>query len=68
MDALLKCGLDWAGGYSFALSLLLFLPAIIAFLRSHPRRWAILILLVTLGWTVVGWIVALIWCLGATRR
>jgi hypothetical protein len=61
-------GLAWAEGYSLALSLLFFLPAIIAFLRGHPRRWGIVILLLTLGWTVVGWLVALIWCLSATRR
>jgi hypothetical protein len=36
MDAVLKDGLDWASGYSFALTLLLFVPAIIAFLRGHP--------------------------------
>ena len=33
-------GMAWAEGYSLALSLLFFLPAIIAFLRGHPRRWA----------------------------
>jgi len=30
-----------AEGYSVALSLLFFLPAVIAFPRGHPRRWAI---------------------------
>lgn len=29
-------GMAWAEGYSLALSLLFFLPAIIAFLRGHP--------------------------------
>ncbi|MFP6771756.1 MAG: superinfection immunity protein [Alphaproteobacteria bacterium] len=61
-------GMAWAEGYSLALSLLFFLPAIIAFLRGHPRRWAIVVLLLALGWTVVGWWVALIWSLSATRR
>ncbi len=68
MAAILKDGMDWAGGYSFALSLLFFVPAILAFLRGHPRRWPILILLFSLGWTGVGWLVALIWSLSATRR
>lgn len=68
MDALLNQGAEWARGYSFALSLLFFLPAILAFLRNHPRRWAILILLFSLGWTVIGWLVALIWAMSATRR
>ena len=51
-----------------ALSLLFFLPAVIAFPRGHPRRWAIVILLLALGWTGVGWLVALIWSLSAARR
>ncbi len=67
MEAILKNGLDWAGGYSFALSLLFFIPAILAFLRGHPRRWPIVLLLLSLGWTGVGWLVALIWSLSATR-
>ncbi len=67
MDALLQDGLDFAAGYSFALSLLFFLPAILAFLLSHSRRWAILILLFTLGWTGLGWLVALIWALSGRR-
>jgi hypothetical protein len=49
-------GMAWAEGYSLALSLLFFLPAIIAFLRGHLRRWAIVVLLLALGWTVVGWL------------
>ncbi len=57
-----------AEGYSVALSLLFFLPAVIAFPRGHPRRWAIVILLLALGWTGVGWLVALIWSLSAARR
>ncbi|MDP6830091.1 MAG: superinfection immunity protein [Alphaproteobacteria bacterium] len=68
MEAVLKDGLEFAAGYSFALSLLFFLPAILAFLLSHARRWAILILLLTLGWTGVGWLVALIWSLSGRKR
>jgi hypothetical protein len=68
VDALLQDGLAWAKGYSLALSLLLFFPAIVAFLRSHPRRWRILILVFSLGWTGVGWLVALIWSLSSRGR
>ncbi|MBC8240830.1 MAG: superinfection immunity protein [Alphaproteobacteria bacterium] len=68
MEAVLKDGMNWAGGYAFALSLLFFLPAILAILRAHPRRWSILILLFVLGWTGIGWLVALIWSMGAARR
>jgi hypothetical protein len=67
METVLRNGLDFAAGYSFALSLLFFLPAILAFLLSHSRRWAILILLFTLGWTGVGWLVALIWSLSGRK-
>jgi hypothetical protein len=39
----------------------------LAFLLSHSRRWAILILLFSLGWTGLGWLVALIWALSGRR-
>ena len=42
-------------------ALLYLLPAIIGFCRNHRQRFAIAILNVLLGWTVLGWIVALIW-------
>ena len=38
-----------------------FLPAIIAWLRTHYNGGAILALNLLLGWTVVGWIVSLVW-------
>ncbi len=38
-----------------------FLPTIIAWLRTHYNRGAILALNLLLGWTVVGWIVSLVW-------
>ena len=41
-----------------------FLPAIIAFRRGHPSRWAILVVCLVFGATVIGWVVALIWALG----
>ena len=40
---------------------LYFLPTIIAYLRGHYNRVAILTLNLLLGWTVVGWIVSLVW-------
>ncbi len=49
--------------FCFALG---FLPTIIAFQRGHESRISILLLNLFLGWTVVGWIVALIWCAGRT--
>lgn len=44
-----------------ALVLLYFLPAIVAQQRGHHNTGAILLLNVLLGWTVLGWIVALVW-------
>jgi hypothetical protein len=38
-----------------------FLPTIIAWVRGHYNRVAILALNLLLGWTVVGWVVALVW-------
>ena len=40
-----------------------FLPAIFAFRRRHPSRTAILLLNLIFGWTLIGWVVALLWAL-----
>lgn len=41
--------------------LLYWLPTIIAFCRNHHNRTAIAVVNLLLGWSIVGWIVALIW-------
>jgi hypothetical protein len=38
-----------------------FLPAMVACLRHHRNELAIGVLNLVAGWTVVGWIVALVW-------
>ncbi|HEY1878442.1 MAG TPA: superinfection immunity protein [Caulobacteraceae bacterium] len=38
-----------------------FLPTIVAVCRRHPNAVGIGLLNLTLGWTVLGWIGALIW-------
>ncbi len=38
-----------------------FIPAIVAFNRKKSNRHAILLLNIFLGWTFIGWIVALVW-------
>ena len=43
--------------------ILYFLPAIIAFARSKRDSGAILVLNLLLGWTAIGWIIALVWAL-----
>ena len=38
-----------------------FLPTLIAFLRQHKNSLAIFLLNLLLGWTVLGWVVSLVW-------
>ena len=45
-----------------------FLPAVVAYSRRHHNRLAILALNFLLGWTFLGWVVALVWSLTAVRR
>jgi hypothetical protein len=45
-------------GFGFALY---FLPSIIALARSKRDTLAIFLLNLFLGWSVIGWIVALVW-------
>jgi hypothetical protein len=40
-----------------------FLPAVIAYANKRRQREAITVLNLLLGWTVIGWIVALVWSL-----
>jgi len=42
---------------------LYFIPSVVAFLRGHRSKVAILTLNILLGWSGVGWIVALVWAL-----
>jgi hypothetical protein len=45
-----------------------FLPAIVAWGRWHRNEYAIGILNTFLGWTFVGWVIALVWaCTDDTR-
>jgi len=46
--------------------LLYILPELIAQRRNHLQRNAIWLLDILLGWTVLGWIIALIWSASAT--
>lgn len=38
-----------------------FLPSFNAFSRKHPDRWPIFMLDLFLGWTIIGWVVSLVW-------
>lgn len=39
------------------------IPTIIAFVRGHASKWGIGVLNIVLGWSLVFWVVALIWSL-----
>ena len=47
-------------GFGF---LFYFLPSILALARNKRDTTAILVLNILLGWTVIGWAIALIWAL-----
>ena len=44
-----------------------FLPTIVATIRNHPNALSICLLNFFLGWTVIGWFLALFWALAATN-
>lgn len=48
-------------GILFLISVAYFLPSVIALLRGKSNTFAIILLNIFLGWTFVGWVVALVW-------
>ena len=42
-------------------TILYFLPTLVGFFRRHNQRWPILLFNLFLGWTFVGWVIALVW-------
>ncbi len=73
-------GIDWAehavgfleaipGALIFTLLLAVYVaPWIVAAHRDHPREKAIFRLSFFLGWTVVAWVVAMVWAMRAVER
>ena len=49
------------GGILLALLTAYFLPAIVGGLRRHHNGGAIFVLNMFLGWTMLGWVIALVW-------
>lgn len=47
---------------------LYFLPTVIAIGREHRNTGAIFVVDLFLGWTLVGWVVALAWSVSAQRE
>lgn len=43
-------------------------PTIVAALRNHRSAGGILVLNMMLGWTIIGWILALIWACADTGQ
>ncbi len=50
------------------LLVLYFAPAVVAYHRQKRNRFAILVLDTCLGWTLVGWVVALVWAFTVDDR
>ena|SRR5271170_2418301 len=51
----------------FVMLVLYFLPTIIAISRKKTNVVAIVLINFLLGWTVVGWIIALVWAVSTER-
>lgn len=49
----------------FVLAALYFIPSIVAFQRKKASMGAIFALNILLGWSFIGWVIALIWALKA---
>ena len=59
---------DWTGLTVWSIAALVyFVPTIIAFSADHRQRVAICALNLVAGWTLIGWVVALVWSLMRER-
>lgn len=47
------------------LATIYFAPAFIAIMRGHRNAMPILVITLLLGWTLIGWVVALAWSVNA---
>lgn len=45
-----------------------FIPLLVAIARGHANRLAIGVLNLLLGWTLLGWVAALIWACTSNRK
>ena len=53
---------------TFLISAAIYLiPGIVAFMRDHRNKAAIILTNVLFGWTVLGWFIALIWAVTAPQ-
>lgn len=49
------------GGSFIIISLIYFFPTMVCLLRKHNNKIPIFIVNIILGWTFIGWVVALVW-------
>lgn len=54
--------------WMFFVIVLYFLPWIEAYRRGHSKIEAIAVLNVLLGWTFIGWVIALVWACAENRK
>jgi hypothetical protein len=48
----------------FILLFMYFAPNVIGFYRQHHHRWLILLINLLTGWTLLGWVICLLWSCG----
>lgn len=56
------------GAIAFLAVVVYFLPLTIAICRHHRQMWPIIVVDVFLGWSLVGWVVALAWSVSKDTR
>jgi len=55
-------------GFFLAAIALYFVPTIIAFVRNKSNKVPILVLNLFLGWSLIGWVVSLVWALSQDQK
>ena len=59
----------WEIGFLLLISLpVYFIPTIITIIRHVKQKLGIIILNVLAGWTLIGWVIALVWSIVAESR
>lgn len=58
----------FTGLASLILLAVYFIPTIIAICRKHDNTVAIILVNILLGWTFIGWVVALIWSVTSQKK
>lgn len=54
--------------FYFILIALYLIPAVVAWKVNHKNKAAVILLNIFLGWTVIGWVGALVWAAMKTQR